>query len=65
MHTEPQQEDPEQQILSQIIEADTDNYPRFQDMKYFDDGDILGLLTCCTNANLIDNSSRRDKKILV
>lgn len=60
----PQQLDPLQHAISQSIEADVENYQRFFNMKYGDDGLTLGLLSRCTNAGVVDPSSRRDKETL-
>mmetsp|Transcript_41822 Transcript_41822/g.71548 ORF Transcript_41822/g.71548 Transcript_41822/m.71548 type:complete len:133 (+) Transcript_41822:920-1318(+) len=58
---EPQQEDATQQLLSRSIEDDTAQYPKYRDMKYADDGTDQGLRTQCTNAGLVNSSSRKDK----
>ena len=61
---EPQQEDPEIQAISQRIEADSANWPKYQRMNYFDDGDNLGVLSKCTNAGILSKSDRRRKGVL-
>ena len=56
--------DPEQQRLADSIEQNPE-YERFRNMTYGDDGpDKPGLLSSCTNARILDSSSRKDKPTL-
>ena len=54
---EPQQLDNDQIELSSSIERDSDNYPKYRDMVYSDNGGTHDLFTRCKNADIIGKSS--------
>jgi len=60
---EPQLDTAEQELSDSIVQ-DTENYKIYQEMKYADDGDVKGLLSLCTDANLLGNGARKDKDTL-